>query len=92
MFHNPRAPYITSNNFINFTPNFYTRPYILSQVVPTFFATAPLERKSLLNIDCAWVVVKVGNFQCPIQLCSRLLKDHDFSIKISILLFSTNIK
>jgi hypothetical protein len=43
MFHNPRAPYTTSNNFTNFTPNFYTRPYILSHVVPTFFASGPPE-------------------------------------------------
>ena len=43
MFHNPGAPYTTSNNFTNFTPNFYTRPYILSHVVPTFFASAPPE-------------------------------------------------
>ena len=39
MFHNPRAPYSTSNTFTNFTPNLYTRPYILSHVVPTFFAS-----------------------------------------------------
>ena len=47
MFQNPRAPYTTSNNFTNFTPNFYTRPYILSHVVPMFFASAPPEIRGL---------------------------------------------
>ena len=47
MFQSPRAPYTTSNNFTNFTPNFYTRPYILSHVVPTFFASDPPERGRL---------------------------------------------
>ena len=41
MFHNPKAPYSTSNTFTNFTPNFHTRPYILAHAVPTFFASAP---------------------------------------------------
>ena len=41
MFHNPKAPYSTSNTFTNFTPSFYTRPYILSHVVPTFFCKCP---------------------------------------------------
>jgi hypothetical protein len=49
MFQNPRAPYTTSNNFTNFTPNFYTRPYILSHVVPTFFTSVPPERRSSKN-------------------------------------------
>lgn len=49
MFHNPKAPYTTSNNFTNFTPNFYTRPYILSHVVPTFFASAPPEEAAYMK-------------------------------------------
>ena len=44
MFHNLRAPYTTSNNFTNSTPNIYTRPYILSHVVPTFLASDPPPR------------------------------------------------
>ena len=48
--------------------------------------------KSWLNIDCAQLVVKVVNLQCPIQLYKQLWKGHDFSIKISILHFNTNIK
>ena len=43
MFHGPNAPYTTSNNFTNLTPNFNTRPYILLHVVPTFFASDPPE-------------------------------------------------
>ena len=45
MFHSPKAPYTTSNKFTNFTPSFYTIPYILSHVVPTFFASDPPEPK-----------------------------------------------
>ena len=48
MFHNPRAPYTTSNNFTKFTPNFYTGPYILLHVVPTFFASGPPENEGQL--------------------------------------------
>jgi hypothetical protein len=52
MFHNPRASYTTSNNFTNFTPNFYTRPYILSHLVPTFFASGPPEPpKRICNME-----------------------------------------
>ena len=51
MFQNPRAPYTTSNNFTNFTPNFYTRPYILSHVVPTFFTNAPPPRSISKSIS-----------------------------------------
>ena len=45
-----------------------------------------------MNIDSARLVVKVINFQCPIHLYKELWKGHDFSIKIFILLFNTNIK
>ena len=48
--------------------------------------------KSWLNIDCARLVVKVVNLQCPIQLYKQLWKGHDFLIKIPILLFNINIK
>ena len=41
MFHSPRAPYSTSNNLKKIMPNFYMRPYILSHVVLTFFASDP---------------------------------------------------
>ena len=51
MFHNPKAPYTTSNKFTNFTPNFYTRPYILSHVVPMFFASAPPPKRQLFGRD-----------------------------------------
>ena len=45
-----------------------------------------------MNIDCARLVVKVVDFQRPIQLYKQLWKGHDFSMKNSILLFNTNIK
>ena len=45
MFHSPRAPYSTSNNLKKITPNFYMRPYILSHVVLTFFASDPPPRE-----------------------------------------------
>ena len=34
-----------------------------------------------MNIDCARLVVKVINFQCPIQLYKQLWKGHNFSLK-----------
>ena len=43
MFHIFKAPYNTCNLFTNFTPNEYIRPYIISHVVPTFFASASPE-------------------------------------------------
>ena len=59
MFHNPCAPYTTSNNFIDFI--FYTRPYILSHVVPMYvFCQCPPppppprgKEKILLNLYMA---------------------------------------
>ena len=65
MFSTPIAPYIICNYFIISTCNYYTRPFVLSHVVFTFF-TSPL----LLIYFATWLI-QFSTFRVTTKVCSQ---------------------